>query len=179
MKLLENVMILSDAPITTWPATERTSGPIAEGKRKQRLLGDDAVATWRLQRIRRRPHRPRSATLSIEDVLAAGRASRDGWFEYRHSRINLRPIVAATLVELWAAGGQAIAVESLCEAVYGRPASLRAVRQTTFRCSRAMERANCPLIVCCHASTVFLELCVRTFEARVPVRSFALQSTAR
>ena len=86
-------MILSDAPIATWPATERTLRPIAESKRKQRLLGEEAVATWRLQRIRRRHSRRAPATLSVEKVLAASRASHDGWFEYRHTRINVRPVV--------------------------------------------------------------------------------------
>lgn len=123
-----------------------------------------AMATWNLRRHRKVTTGTPEQQRLLREYLADSSIRADGYFMHGDQRTPVRPSAAALIRCLLQAEGTPVAVGEVCQAVYGRPASLRAIRQAAFRASRAFERVNCPLTVCCHAGFVFVRTRVRVFE---------------
>lgn len=141
--------------------------PPSERPSARRLQGGAAVATWSLRRRRVVDASHEQAMLLSQVLCDAQVHLAQACVSYRGRRAAVRPVVAGLLARLLGAGGRPVPVAELCDAVYGRPASLRAIRQSAFRASRVMERLDCPLVICCHSATVFARHRVRHFERRL------------
>ncbi|MGC4031904.1 MAG: hypothetical protein QM754_09270 [Tepidisphaeraceae bacterium] len=72
--------------------------------------------------------------------------------------------MAKMLQSLWQHDGDSFDAFSWFFSTYQRTGTLRAVRQTAFRCSRALEAVGCPVVVRCRALKVYPQLLVRRFE---------------
>ncbi|MGC4031157.1 MAG: hypothetical protein QM754_05340 [Tepidisphaeraceae bacterium] len=88
----------------------------------------------------------------------------DAVLMYEGRTVAVRPSVAKMLQAIWNHHGEAFDAYTWFFNTYKRPGTLRAVRQTAFRCSRALERVGCPLVIHCVALQVFPKLLVRNFE---------------
>lgn len=154
----------------TRTALRHVAATPATGTRK--VQGMDAVATWSLHRSGRLTNATKQhAELLLHVARDASVDVERQRFSYRGRDTAVRPAVVRLLARLLYGGGQRVAVADVCAAVYGRPASLRAVRQSAFRASRVMERIDCPLVVCCHGAHVFIQYRLRRFERRLNDRT--------
>ncbi|MGC4032409.1 MAG: hypothetical protein QM754_11895 [Tepidisphaeraceae bacterium] len=131
----------------------------------------EVMETWQLQRKRRIEPISNDTAVAIRQTIQASGIVSGRHFRTPHSVVRVRPIVASAIDLLWSLSGTACPVAEFCQAIYGRPASLRAVRQTAFRCSRVMERADCPLIISCRALMVFVEYRRRLFVPKPLLRA--------
>ena len=124
--------------------------------------GVDAMATWSLARVRHLVRPDPLAAKKIRHLLEGVRSARRLEFEGRSTAI--RPAVSKLITYLRQFGGEAMHVRDISHAVYGRPVTLRSIRQTVFRLNRAFERVGCPITMHCQSLTVFPRRKISVFE---------------
>lgn len=122
------------------------------------------MATWHLQRHRKISTGTPAQQKHVQDCIARSGVRPSGFFSFHNWRTAIRPTAAALVRCLWQANGQPVSLNDVCQTIYGRPATMRAVRLIAFRANRAFERVNCPLTICCHAGMVFVRERVRMFQ---------------
>lgn len=126
----------------------------------------DARSTWSLQRLHRLPE-PEIRDMTRVAVVLRDVRPGPNTFAYRDAVTHVRPTAAMLLNYLWRVGGESMPIEAVCLAVYQKPVTLRAVRQTIFRANRALERTDCPLAIHCRGLMVFVRYKPRPQFSRV------------
>ena len=146
-----------------------SSVAMEEPHQSRQVRGSRAVASWQLRRLRSVGMPTAAQVTFVVSAMGCGRVTADNRLSYRGTSAVARPTAAALLRRLWVAGAESVTAAAMCESVYGRPASLRAIRQTVFRGNRLLEQVECPLVILCHAGTIFTRPRVRQFE-RIAIR---------
>ncbi|MGC4031118.1 MAG: hypothetical protein QM754_05145 [Tepidisphaeraceae bacterium] len=111
--------------------------------------------TWQLARHHRVSIDEGTRGVLVKD-MAGGRIVGKNTFAYRGRITTVRSKPVRLLQMLWENEGRPVSIEQVCEVIYGRPATLRAMRQTAFRASRVLDRVMCPLVVGCRDAQLFL-----------------------
>ncbi|MGC4031143.1 MAG: hypothetical protein QM754_05270 [Tepidisphaeraceae bacterium] len=92
----------------------------------------------------------------------------DQHLQYQGNVTAVRPTTAMLLSTLWSDVTRSHTIHEVTAALYGKPSTLRSVRQIVFRANRNFEELDCPLIIHCRSLYVFVQYRPPRFLTALP-----------
>lgn len=130
----------------------------------------DQHPTWALKRFRRLHARHQQDEVRLSQI-AVRCTLTDQHLQYQGRVTAVRPTTALLLRTLWDDVTRSRPIHEVTAALYGKPSTLRSVRQIVFRANRDFERIDCPLIIHCRALYVIVQYRPPRFLQAMPMLS--------
>ncbi|MGC4030201.1 MAG: hypothetical protein QM754_00435 [Tepidisphaeraceae bacterium] len=162
-------MLKLESPELAW--VESPAAPVE----LPRELAAAREVPWTLQR-RRQVLPPSAADADLIRRLLRLCQVTPTRFVHAGRSTPVRPAVGDLLRCVVESAEMSIPMEAVIRSLLNRPATLRAVRQTTFRANRTLERVGCPIILHCRAMHLVLSIRKWRFDARPAVVAFSDQN---